>query len=115
MLLVLGARTEDDPTVLEPALVLRGAVLGNAGANQRAEERPCGTARTWDRFPGPRLSRYASPDYSRDALDYGPSGWMRAAFALRAGGAPILTTIRRNAWCSAGLEHHRAGLMNNPG
>ena len=57
----------------------------------------------------------ASPDYSRDALDYGPSGWIRAAFALRAGGAPILTTIRRNAWCSAGLEHHRAGLMNNPG
>ena len=57
----------------------------------------------------------ASPDYSRDALGYGPTDWIRAAFVVCADGAPILTTIRRNAWCSAGLEHHRASLMNNPG
>ena len=43
MRLVLRARTEDDTALLETALVFGRAILRNACANQRADERPCGT------------------------------------------------------------------------
>ena len=44
MRLVLRARTQDDTALLETTLVFGGAILRNAGANQRADERPCGAA-----------------------------------------------------------------------